>query len=241
MLPALPLDEFFTASLPGGGLVELKCCEALGLGVLLSGGFETEELNTVCRLVPKGGMAIDAGANVGVYSIALARRVGSAGRVFAFEPFPENVSRLKGNLRLSDISNVDIFPLALGEDDGEISLHITEDTAFVTTGEVGPLSTGESLQVPMSKLDTIWRQKGSPLVHLLKIDVEGAELSVLKGASGLLQTCQPILMVEANDLNHLNAITDWLSPLGYRCYRKRNFCPWNYFFISAQHESQWVE
>src|ERR687885_83981 len=92
LLPAPPAG--FEAELPGGGRVFLHYREDVGLVTLLGGGFEQAELEAAREHARAGSTAIDVGANVGVFTVVLARAVGPAGRVLAFEPFPANVRRL---------------------------------------------------------------------------------------------------------------------------------------------------
>src|SRR5919199_5361377 len=96
VLPAAPRG--FEAELPGGGRVFLHYREDIGLVTLFGGGFERPELERARALARPGTTAIDVGANVGVYSVVLARAVGPTGRVLAFEPAPENARRLAENV-----------------------------------------------------------------------------------------------------------------------------------------------
>ena len=77
-------------------------------------------------------------------------------------------------------------------------------------------------------------QAGRPAVSVVKIDVEGAELNVLNGATKLLESCRPHLMMEANTRDELRVIEDFLAPYGYSRSRPVGFMPWNYLFRSQQ-------
>src|SRR5919199_1573357 len=88
----------FEAELPGGGRVFLHYREDIGLVTLLGGGFERAELEAARAHARARTTAIDVGANVGVFTVALALAVGPEGRVLAFEPFADNVRRLERNL-----------------------------------------------------------------------------------------------------------------------------------------------
>src|SRR5918912_2561693 len=102
LLPAPPRG--FEAELPGGGRVFLHYREDIGLVTLLGGGFERAELEAARTHARPGTTAIEVGANVGVFTVALALAVGPDGRVVAFEPFAENVRRLEQNLALKGLS-----------------------------------------------------------------------------------------------------------------------------------------
>src|SRR5918912_4362355 len=146
LLPEPPRG--FEADLPGGGRVFLHYREDIGLVTLLGGGFERAELEWARRLARPESTAVDVGANVGVYTVVLARAVGPEGRVLAFEPGPENVRRLEENLARNRLENVDVHAIALADRAGELVLRLGADPAYHSTGEVFEgRSAGESLRV----------------------------------------------------------------------------------------------
>ncbi|MGD0484518.1 MAG: FkbM family methyltransferase [Gemmatimonadales bacterium] len=142
------------------------------------------------RLLDLGDTAIDAGANIGYMTSLMARRIGPTGHVLAVEPHPELYPLLLDNIRLaaegSSCARVEAVQAALGERDGDAVLAWGEDfvsnagTARVVEGDV--LSV-HAAKVPLRPLDDLvsW-----PLVSLLKLDVEGYEARVLRGAGRLL-------------------------------------------------------
>lgn len=228
-----PAPSTFTARLPVGSLVELEYREAIGLHTLLYGSFEAAEIQSLCSWARPNSTALDVGANVGLFTVALAEAVRPAGKVIAFEPFPGNIGRLKGNLELNNIRNVDVLPLAVGREEGTITLHLSRDPAFhSTTGVRGERPLHETITVPTSSLDHAWKRKGLPRVSVVKIDVEGGELSVLSGASALLESCRPVLLVEIPEEEQLEEITTLLRRHGYRAQQPRGFMPWNFLFIA---------
>jgi FkbM family methyltransferase len=218
--------------MPGGGEIMLQYREVIGLSTLLNGGFEIVELQCLRTYAKPGTTVIDVGANVGIFTISLAEAVGSSGRVMAFEPLPANVKRLQANVDLNKLGNVNIYVLALGDSEGEITLHLSDDPAFPSTTEVVQnRGTDEVLAVPVARLDRIWKEAGFPAVAAVKIDVEGGELAVLKGSEELLATCRPVLLMEANAPPHLERLTDWLSRHGYVHTQPGEFARWNHLFI----------
>ena len=108
-----PPATFVTATV-GGGRLSLQYAERIGLSTLIHGGFEVVEIECLRRAATPGTTAIDAGANVGVFTVPLATAVGPDGAVMAFEPFPDNVARLEENIELNGLRNVAVHACAMG-------------------------------------------------------------------------------------------------------------------------------
>jgi FkbM family methyltransferase len=158
---------------------------------------------------------------------------GASARVLAFEPAPENLRRLEENLRRNGVENVTVRPVAARERGGHVALRLAEDPMFHSTTEVADRrGTGDQLVVEATTLDAEWRAAGSPTVSALKVDVEGGEADVLLGASELLATCRPALLVEAQTDERLRELEALLGSLAYRVARPRGFSPGNYAFTN---------
>jgi len=227
-----PSPASFVAQLPGGARIALQYREALGLITLIHGGFEVAETRGLCARARPGSCVIDVGANVGIFTVSLGSALRSSGGIaWAFEPLPSNVERLKKNVRLNDLRNIKVYPLALGNRKGEVTFHLSDDPAFHSIVGVGQRrDSGRIVTVKIDRLDNIWREAGCPMVSLIKIDVEGAELQVLEGAQELIGTNRPQLMLEANTPDHFDALASWLRPRGYSACQPDGFMPWNYLF-----------
>lgn len=237
ILPALPNSGYFIADLPKGGKVKFSYCETLGISTILYGLFEKNEIEYLCRNIKNGDVVIDIGANIGLYSVVFGCAAGLNGKVISVEPIPDNIKRIKENIQLNNLSNVSINQVALGETEGDCILHLASDSAYASVEEMvtaaGILKThgtGKVLNVKLSTLDSIWKNAGLPKISVIKIDVEGSELSVLKGGIGLLDVCKPLLLVEANNREQLGKTEQLLSPLGYTHKKPDGFLPWNYIF-----------
>ena len=156
----------------------------------------------------KGDVVLDVGAHYGFYSLLASCLVGVKGCVLAFEPHLHNYRRLAANLRLNGIKNVKAFNLALGEFNGRAKLY--------TDGESGAYSTffkrGARYQkVRMVRLDTVATQMGLEKLDLIKIDIEGAELSVLEGARETIQKFKPKLTIAGyHFLDEITKLEQWL-------------------------------
>ena len=133
--------------------------QTLGLSSLLYGTFELAELEFARSRLRPGDDAMDIGANVGIFSVVMGAAVGRSGRVFAFEPAPGNIVRLKKNLERNGLDHAQLFPCALGEADGQMTLHLATDPAYPSLLEVqSGLADGTSA-VSYTHLDVYKRQE----------------------------------------------------------------------------------
>jgi FkbM family methyltransferase len=230
LLPPLPAS--FIASLPGGGRIELYFRETLGYVTLIYGGFESAELDSARSFARPGTTAFDVGSNVGMFAVVMARAVGAGGSVVAVEPDPANVQRLRTNLALNEATNVRIVEAAATNRDGSLLLHLAEDSAYHSLGTVmDGRTSNEAVAVEGLRLDRIWHDAGEPMVSLMKVDVEGAELPVLEGSEQILTNHHPTLIVEAGNDLALEALRAFLASFNYREQIRDKFMPWNHLFL----------
>lgn len=232
MMPILPPQGVeFEMELPGGATISFQYRETLGWSSLLYGTFELKELEFVQKYLRPSDLALDIGANVGLYSVLMGVTVGGAGRVFAFEPSPANVLRLRENLQRNHLESAQVFPCALGEQDGHLALHLAQDPAYPSLVQVeSGLSSGAYITVEVCRLDGVWEKLGRPMVAFAKIDVEGAEMAVIQGAPNFLRACKPTLLIEANSVKQLEHIDQLLKPLGYESLQPDGFAVHNHIF-----------
>jgi FkbM family methyltransferase len=220
-------------TLPGGGRVKMDFSEEIARLLLLHGAYEASEIASVLSLAKPGSTAIDVGANVGMYTVALATRIGSAGKVLAFEPVPQTSHRLRENLALNGLENVEVFEAAAGQSRGFADLQLADDSAYASMAGVKQgRAIGQRLSVRVTPLDEVWNDRQRPVVSFCKIDVEGAEMSVLEGAKEMLAACRPALLLEADPGPELDALASWLRPRNYREQPSADFSPWNHLFVS---------
>lgn len=170
---------------------------------LLFGEFETMERRFVKRLLRRDMTVVDVGAHHGLYTLLASKCVGWDGRVVAIEPSPRERLRLEKHLRLNRSSNVELIPCAAGEDPGEAELYVVERFNDVCNSLRFP-DTPESVktqQVQVRRLDDILSELDISKVDFMKLDAEGAELSVLYGATKLLnRSPRPAMLVEVQDV-----------------------------------------
>jgi FkbM family methyltransferase len=150
------------------------------------------------RFVQPGFTVIDVGANIGYNAIYAARRAGASGRVVAVEPTPDNLAVLRRNVEAAGLSNIVIEPVAAGSAPGPRDLFVRGATSAVNSffQESCYARVTDVLRVPVARLDDLV----GGAAHVVKIDVEGAELDVLEGMPRLLGEHRPVLIVEWHPL-----------------------------------------
>ena len=186
------------------------------------GLYEPEAMQSIRRLVNAGDCCIDVGANLGYYTISLANWVGPSGLVAAFEPFPGNFAILEKNVHLNRLQNVILEPSALSDCKGSLELIYGAGEQFSATPSVaGYAVEGNrvSIKVPTCRLDDYVAGLGRA-PDFIKIDVEGAELTVLEGARRTLAAVRPILLVEIHGwgTKESEKVLQVLSELHYDSY-----------------------
>jgi FkbM family methyltransferase len=163
----------------------------------------------------KGGVAFDIGANLGYFTLVMAKQVGPGGRVVSFEPDPEMFSALTRNIErnIDDAKGIVAVPGAVGAEAGTVRFARGWRS---TRGKI--VSSGGDLEVELMKVDDAADRFGVP--RLLKIDVEGAELDVLRGAGAILKSEKPLVLVEVHSDELERSCARLLEEFGYECARR---------------------
>lgn len=169
----------------------------------LSGDFEKAERKFVETSLRPGMVFLDVGAYYGIYSLTASAKVGSRGRVIAFEPSPFQRRRLRWHLWLNRCTNVTVESLALGSLDGESQFFVAgggaEGFSGLRSPDVG--ASVRSIRVRVVTSDDYLRQHSIPTVDFVKVDIEGGELDFFKGAECLLkQNPRPLILCELWDV-----------------------------------------
>jgi len=168
------------------------------------------------KLLASGESAIDAGASQGVYTCAFAAKVGLSGSVYSFEPLAYAVECLRNNIALNGFQNVAVFEGALSESAGRAFIDISRGPAYASImHSLGPEACEE---VTTFSLDELRKQEKIGRVHFIKLDVEGAELTALKGARDMIQTDRPRLCIEANERDAFERAAAFLSLFQLKPY-----------------------
>lgn len=188
---------------------------------ILAGRCEPEQTEAIAASLAPGDVFFDVGANVGYYTLLASARVGARGRVVAFEPLVRNLSFLHRHLALNGATNVTVLPFACSAEAGYGTF---QEGADVATGHLdaggGGGAGGAGAPVHLVTLDGAVKLLGvAPTV--IKIDVEGAEHDVLRGAAETLRTARPrlFLSIHSDALRErcLALLREWgyeAAPLG---------------------------
>lgn len=173
----------------------------------LTGDAEPEVQQALAELIEPGQTVYDVGANIGFFTILCSRLVGPQGKVYAFEPVPENVVTLCHNIALNKLTNVIVVEQALSASTGTAEMFVSPWSAFHSLNVDGASKRenhgpdGGQITVATVALDEFVQGDGISAPDLIKLDVEGAELLVVEGMRETLRSVQPLLLVEVHDTN----------------------------------------
>ncbi|MBV9835917.1 MAG: FkbM family methyltransferase [Alphaproteobacteria bacterium] len=186
----------------------------IGRSLELYGEYAELELQLLLRLIKPGDIVIDAGANLGALSVPMAQRVGPDGWVLAAEPQRLVHQALCANIAVNGLSNVVAHWCGLGAAAGVAVVPPYDYSQENNYGGVGLRANGAGERVPVVTVDSL----DLPGCALIKIDVEGMELDVLRGAAETIRHHQPRLFVENNGTDRSPPLITWLLEQGYRLY-----------------------
>jgi FkbM family methyltransferase len=221
-------------TLEDGSLFECALGDSAGRILTVSGTLEPIEREFIRNTLQPGDIFFDIGANIGLFTLVAARRVGPGGRVFAFEPSQRETRYLQRNIELNHLTNVTIVECAVAERQG------TTQFAIAADGGTNSLKQNDHPQqqiqswssVNVTTLDTFISANEIQRVPLVKIDVEGGEVNVLNGARGLLSgNYPPVIVCEFCDVTAAGfqstgrQLYDTFTVMGYRLFSLSESAP----------------
>jgi FkbM family methyltransferase len=215
--PGMCVERLTTKS---GDLFDADLSSFLEWQLWAFGGFEEHFGELFHRLVSPGDRCVDVGANIGVHTVRLARLVGAAGQVTAIEPDPGVAERTRRNIMLNELANARVVNAAASDQAGQMRLYRPDpsDTNRARASLLQhPYLTGDTATVPVVTLDELC---DGP-VALIKIDVEGHEAAVLRGAAAVVARDAPSVVFEyAPELLDETSETPfgWLFERGYELF-----------------------
>lgn len=203
-----------------GPMFVLSGDTVIGRSLRFYGEFSGEEIISISRLVVPGSLALDIGANIGVHTLTLARAVGPEGHVVSLEPQRHCHQVLCANVVTNGLTNVDCIRAAAGQSSGVCHIpdmppqtRMNFGATTISAGSAAP----QSVEVPLVALDDL-KVPALPC-SFIKIDAEGHEIEVLKGADRLIRTHGPTLYVEAHSIENLRDMIGLFSRYpGYALY-----------------------
>lgn len=185
--------------------------------------YEEKDACMILRLVPEQGVVFDIGANMGWYSLLIARQFKDC-QVHAFEPIPKTNSFLKKNIEINNLPNIQAHHFGLSNESKDLTFYFyPEGSGNASSANLSERMDAELITCHVERLDDFIKVSGLK-VDFIKCDVEGAELFAFQGAAETLKRDKPIVFTEmlrkwAAKFNyHPNEIIVLFLSLGYRCF-----------------------
>jgi FkbM family methyltransferase len=184
---------------------------------LLSGNLERPTQEIVASHLRPGMVFYDLGANIGRFSLIVGRAIGPQGKVFAFEPDPDLIARLRRNMERNQLANIEVLPMGVWSSSKTLEFRQAgPDSPEGGTGTfLNDDQAGERIQVRCISLDDFALTALPP--QGIKCDVEGAEVEVLRGAEATLREHHPWILCELHAPENESIVRDYLTRLGYTC------------------------
>ncbi len=192
------------------------------------GTYEPELQAAIAHFVKPGMVVYDVGANIGYISLMLSRAVGAGGQVFAFEPHPANLERLRANLALNpEASNVHLIPKAAADSAQPVYFLVHPSGGMgKAVGSAGrQIAYQDTISVPATSLDAFVYEESHPAPQIVKVDVEGGEILALPGMKRLLTDARPILLLELHGEDSAKLAWEMLTRSGYTLHYMKSGHP----------------
>lgn len=200
-----------------GEMTYLPNDDPIGESLTRFGEWAKGEIDLLSQFLPLGSTVIDVGANIGTHSLAFAALSGAGGRVVAIEPQPAIFALLSDNVTRNGLSQVQVVNAGVGDRIAELSIPEIDYRAHINTGAVTLKGAIGTVAVPMITLDSLDLQR----CDLLKIDTEGMEIDVLRGAVELIKRDSPVIYAEVNTVGQAVLLNHYAANLGYDVYLSR--------------------
>lgn len=195
----------------------------MGASIYWTGYHELHELLFLARHLKSNMVFIDAGANIGLFTVWAARRVNS-GKVIAFEPVPTMADWLSRNIEINYLNNVIVERCGLSDHEGILPIYEIESShEGLSTLYPGALQRSRVTDVPVRRLDDLFPAYNLDRLDFIKIDIEGGELPALRGAEELIQKFRPVVMAEINEGTYASA--GYKPSDVYEFFRKLKYKP----------------
>jgi FkbM family methyltransferase len=164
------------------------------------GTYELPIQEAVASNLSPGDVFFDVGANIGFFSLIAAKHIKARGSVYAFEPVPRNAARIARSARLNGFGMIEVFTEAVGAKTGRAELLLARHIGGAMLAEAGaPPDMSGRIKVDVVALDDAIAKRGLRPPTLVKIDVEGAEIDVLRGMTETLRLHRPKIIYEVDD------------------------------------------
>ena len=183
------------------------------------GDWFEDEIRFVRKLLQAGQTAIDVGANYGVYTLSMAALTGPSGRIYAFEPAAATARLLRESLAINGFGQVQVIERAVSDSKRRSSFRIENNSELNRLLDESEAESSDG-GVDVTTLDDCRKEFGWGAVDFIKIDAEGQEPQVVRGATGLLSETSPLVMAEYKHGQEINyAVIEEFNLIGYKTYR----------------------
>jgi FkbM family methyltransferase len=186
----------------------------IGRSIATYGEYSEGEVGLFAQICGPGDLVVEAGSNIGAHTVPLAQMVSPGGYVYAFEPQRSVYQILCANVALNSLSNVRAYQLALASEAGSAYI---PNVSYEADGNFGGISLSKmpnenTVAVHQLILDDLL---DLPRLRLLKVDVEGMEVDVLRGAEQTIQRLRPVIYVENDRPEASESLIRLISDMGY--------------------------
>lgn len=194
-------QTFVFTKLSFGIRMRLDITEFLQAHLYLFGSYELPTVRFIRNVLKTGDTAFDVGAQIGYLTLAMSTASGGQIRVVSFEPESHNAERLRSNIALNPGVDVTIVEKAASNVEGVLRLYLSHDHNSGTHSTIpnGVNVSNEYIEIPSTTLDAYIAEHSISELKLVKIDVEGGELEVIRGAEKMLRNLRPIIIMELSD------------------------------------------
>ncbi len=209
--------------------VALETDYYVGRSLLTYGEYCEQEIEILKHLSTVGNYVAEIGANSGAHAVRLAKHITQSGRLVAVEPQPVLFQAMAATMSVNSLMNVDCLPYALSAEPGMLALPSFDYAKLNNFGGISMIDLPPgSIAVPKHRFDDIYFYEQ---LNLIKIDVEGMELDVLKGAAKSIEKHHPNIYLENDRRESSPALIQWLFDAGYKLWwhQPALFNPDNYF------------
>lgn len=205
-----------------GLLISLFSKDLIDHKILFTGSYEQETNSILEKYLTKDFFVVEAGANSGTETLLISRLIGNEGRVFAFEPVPHLIEKLNHNIKINELQNIQVEQLALGEKNEEIHF-FTFPIEHPNQGMGSKLidnKVSNKIRVNQITLDSFVLEINElNRLDFLKMDVQGAEIDILRGGRETLLKFKPMIFLEAGEgWSDVLDLYTYLEGLGYKIY-----------------------
>ena len=187
--------------------------------------YEKDTFEFINKEIKDGMTVLDIGAHIGVLAVPLANKVGLEGKVYAFEPTPTTVKVLRKTVSINRTKNISVEPCALADTKGKLVFYTSDNKVDNSNSLVNNHRTDRketSIEVDVTTVDDFVRSHNISKVDFIKIDVEGAEFRLLKGATNTISRDRPKMVLSMHPTSIKNfgdsveEIWNFLKGYGYR-------------------------